>query len=263
MGNFAITSRIGGGSPALGAAMQRNGSTRGRQNSTQNTSAPRAAPVVAKEINGVHPAPVDGSAAAKNGETHKAVKTEEGVVPDGASARASGRTTDRSASSKREDPVGNPTRPRPPSISTGTRNNGRASKTGTPVAASFPGDTGRPRSGRNTGTTSAPLSGDGLGGLRSAPKRSHKKGAGLAAQQQKAALEAAVAKGTVGTDEGGSVVEGEDEEDGENEPRYCYCGGVSYGEMVACDWKSCPREWFHLECAGLSKAPGKGMLHAA
>ncbi len=41
------------------------------------------------------------------------------------------------------------------------------------------------------------------------------------------------------------------------EPRYCYCQQVSYGEMVACDADDCPREWFHLECVGLGRAPGR------
>lgn len=53
------------------------------------------------------------------------------------------------------------------------------------------------------------------------------------------------------------------EDDGEveeDEPVYCYCQQVSYGEMVACDGDSCPREWFHLDCVGLQQAPrGKGM----
>jgi len=40
-----------------------------------------------------------------------------------------------------------------------------------------------------------------------------------------------------------------------NEPKYCVCDGVSYGEMVACDNEACPREWFHLDCVGLSRAP--------
>ncbi|KAK4167430.1 putative transcriptional regulatory protein [Cladorrhinum sp. PSN259] len=46
----------------------------------------------------------------------------------------------------------------------------------------------------------------------------------------------------------------EEEPDGD-EPRYCKCNGVSYGEMVACDGEGCPREWFHLECVGLKVAP--------
>ncbi|KAF8344333.1 uncharacterized protein EI90DRAFT_3029314 [Cantharellus anzutake] len=40
-----------------------------------------------------------------------------------------------------------------------------------------------------------------------------------------------------------------------NEPRYCYCTQVSYGEMVACDNEDCEREWFHYGCAGLKEAP--------
>ncbi|KAI9506450.1 inhibitor of growth proteins N-terminal histone-binding-domain-containing protein [Coemansia spiralis] len=42
-----------------------------------------------------------------------------------------------------------------------------------------------------------------------------------------------------------------------NEPRYCYCRQVSYGEMVACDDENCEIEWFHLGCVDL-KAPPKG-----
>ncbi|KAH6633280.1 hypothetical protein C7974DRAFT_392448 [Boeremia exigua] len=44
-------------------------------------------------------------------------------------------------------------------------------------------------------------------------------------------------------------------DDGEDEPRYCYCNEVSYGQMVACDNDACPREWFHLPCVQLEKAP--------
>lgn len=43
----------------------------------------------------------------------------------------------------------------------------------------------------------------------------------------------------------------------EEEPTYCYCNQVSYGEMVACDGEECEREWFHLACVNLS-APPKG-----
>ncbi|KZL64617.1 PHD-finger domain-containing protein [Colletotrichum tofieldiae] len=41
----------------------------------------------------------------------------------------------------------------------------------------------------------------------------------------------------------------------EDEPTYCYCTSVSYGEMVACDANNCEREWFHLNCVGLKVAP--------
>lgn len=31
-----------------------------------------------------------------------------------------------------------------------------------------------------------------------------------------------------------------------NEPTYCLCGQVSYGEMIGCDNPDCPIEWFHV-----------------
>ncbi|XP_031439109.1 inhibitor of growth protein 3 [Clupea harengus] len=40
-----------------------------------------------------------------------------------------------------------------------------------------------------------------------------------------------------------------------NEPRYCICNQVSYGEMVGCDNPDCPIEWFHYGCVGLTEAP--------
>ncbi|KAI8064723.1 hypothetical protein BC940DRAFT_305181 [Gongronella butleri] len=46
-------------------------------------------------------------------------------------------------------------------------------------------------------------------------------------------------------------------EDGAEEPLYCYCRQVSYGEMVGCDGENCPYEWFHMDCTGLT-APPKG-----
>ncbi|KAK3368852.1 hypothetical protein B0T24DRAFT_721905 [Lasiosphaeria ovina] len=43
-----------------------------------------------------------------------------------------------------------------------------------------------------------------------------------------------------------------------NEPRYCYCNQVSYGEMVSCDADDCLREWFHLGCVDPTAAPMHG-----
>lgn len=40
-----------------------------------------------------------------------------------------------------------------------------------------------------------------------------------------------------------------------NEPRYCLCNQVSYGEMVGCDNPECLIEWFHYGCVGLTEAP--------
>lgn len=124
---------------------------------------------------------------------------------------------------------------RPPSISVSTRGGGKLSKTTTPLNATFSDPPPRSRPSR---TIEPPI------------KRSHKKGAGIAAQLAAAAAAA-------NRDEEGSSIQGdeEDDDDDETEPRYCYCNQVSYGEMVACDMETCPREWFHLDCVGLTKAP--------
>mmetsp|Transcript_164 Transcript_164/g.438 ORF Transcript_164/g.438 Transcript_164/m.438 type:complete len:256 (+) Transcript_164:352-1119(+) len=37
-----------------------------------------------------------------------------------------------------------------------------------------------------------------------------------------------------------------------NEPVYCYCQRVSFGEMIGCDNEDCPIEWFHYGCVGVS-----------
>ncbi|XP_062848938.1 inhibitor of growth protein 5b isoform X2 [Trichomycterus rosablanca] len=40
-----------------------------------------------------------------------------------------------------------------------------------------------------------------------------------------------------------------------NEPTYCVCSQVSYGEMIGCDNADCPIEWFHFACVGLTTKP--------
>uniref|UniRef100_A0A6G1SJN4 Inhibitor of growth protein n=1 Tax=Aceria tosichella TaxID=561515 RepID=A0A6G1SJN4_9ACAR len=40
-----------------------------------------------------------------------------------------------------------------------------------------------------------------------------------------------------------------------DEPKYCFCRGVSYGDMIACDNKDCPTEWFHIGCVNLRTIP--------
>ena len=122
---------------------------------------------------------------------------------------------------------------------------GRASKPSTPHISNF--EPVRSRSARNALEAA------------SSNKRSHKKGAGAAAQQ----LLAARGK----EDEDASSIQGDEDDDDDinpDEPRYCYCNGVSYGEMVGCDGDTCEREWFHLECVGLKVAPkDKGTSHIA
>ncbi|KAJ3554950.1 hypothetical protein NPX13_g10474 [Xylaria arbuscula] len=118
-----------------------------------------------------------------------------------------------------------------------TTKSGRASKPSTPALGSFPDAAPAPRSrsSRNTSTATA--------------KRSHKKGASLHAIPTRVVDEDTNSSGH-GDDEG---------EPDADEPLYCYCNGVSYGEMVACDAEDCPREWFHLDCVGLKAAPPSNM----
>ncbi|XP_065833971.1 inhibitor of growth protein 1-like [Oscarella lobularis] len=40
-----------------------------------------------------------------------------------------------------------------------------------------------------------------------------------------------------------------------NEPTYCLCDQVSFGEMIGCDNENCSIEWFHFSCVGLSSKP--------
>jgi Inhibitor of growth proteins N-terminal histone-binding len=140
---------------------------------------------------------------------------------------------------------------------TNTRGGGKTSKTSTPTANSF-AESQRSRSSRGgiDSSTAITTTATTQGALN--PKsRSHKKGASAINQQLAAAAAAAASNG--GGDEEGSSMQGDDEDDDDDsEPRYCYCNQVSYGEMVACDaGDSCPREWFHLSCVGLTKAPTK------
>ena len=240
IGTFAVAAK-GGNSPALGA-MQRSQSTRGRQNSDQTSQEPsrsqNPSSSSTKHANGSGPSipQLDGPSGPRETRTLKDLPSKlDASTPTDPDPRTSSRSHDR-PSLKREAPSPPPPRSRaerPPSISTTTRTSGKASKTATPLSSSFPEPT-RPRSGRNAEPTA---------------KRSHKKGAGILAQQQLLAAQQAAHE-----DGEGSAAE-DGEEDQEGEPRYCYCDGFSYGEMVACDGEGCEREWFHLECAGLPKPP--------
>lgn len=103
------------------------------------------------------------------------------------------------------------------------------------------------------------------------PKRSSSKKQGSRAssqQQQQPAAAAALAGGGGGGGGGGEdsgdsllLLGGAADEGGldwgcdPNEPRYCICNQVSYGDMVACDNDDCPFEWFHYQCVGITQPP--------
>lgn len=133
-----------------------------------------------------------------------------------------------------------PTPPTVPPIATVTTKSGRASKPSTPALATFQ-EAARSRPSREK---------DSAGG---GAKKGHKKSASTVQ-----APPPPPPPPRVPDDEATSSAQGDDEEGDidADEPRYCYCNGVSYGEMVACDSDDCEREWFHLACVGLKVAPG-------
>lgn len=40
-----------------------------------------------------------------------------------------------------------------------------------------------------------------------------------------------------------------------NEPVYCFCRRISFGDMVGCENPDCTIEWFHFSCVGLTEEP--------
>lgn len=40
-----------------------------------------------------------------------------------------------------------------------------------------------------------------------------------------------------------------------DEPTYCLCDQISFGEMIMCDNDLCPIEWFHFSCVTLTTKP--------
>ncbi|KAF2089339.1 hypothetical protein K490DRAFT_54955 [Saccharata proteae CBS 121410] len=141
---------------------------------------------------------------------------------------------------------------------------GRASKTATPLAGTFPTadvvPMARSRSTRNgAGNSHPPPDIPVASGLSQPPKRSHKKGA--AALREGNGNVGDEGSSMAGDEEGPEDVDEEmaddDDDADQNQERYCYCGGVSYGGMIGCDNPDCKRQWFHYACVGITKEPKK------
>lgn len=47
----------------------------------------------------------------------------------------------------------------------------------------------------------------------------------------------------------------DDEDIDPNEPTYCFCEEISYGDMICCDNDLCPIQWFHFKCLSLLTNP--------
>lgn len=259
---FPETKALGRGSPAPTNG-GRPATSRARQNSTQSVveNARQRESSTSKQNGNSAGTPDLAAAATVTGKTIPEVKASmketasnskgehmledvDKEDPEVAGAVVVGNKKD--AVTKREEPETNGDSIQSIQVTTVTTKSGRASKPSTPAISQFPDPPVRSRSSRNT-----------LEASNNKEKRSHKKGAGAAAQL--------IAQQNQEVDDAGSTAqEDEDEEEiGADEPLYCYCNGVSYGEMVACDADDCEKEWFHLECVGLKVPPktsGKLML---
>lgn len=40
-----------------------------------------------------------------------------------------------------------------------------------------------------------------------------------------------------------------------DEPTYCLCKQISFGDMICCDFELCPVEWFHFSCVNIKSKP--------
>lgn len=220
----------------------RPASSRARQNSIQSandvTKAKAAAAAAAPKVNGNGTAtpddaqPVNGAASDTKAKDNSAtIKTEnakkEAEKPELSASKAAGRRESRTEEMDKQEAA------ELASVPMVTTKSGRASKPSTPALATFQ-EAALSRSSRN------------------------REGAGTRKTQKKAAAVVQALAQVATDDDATSSMQGDDE-DGDidaDEPRYCYCNGVSYGEMVACDSDDCEREWFHLACVGLKVAPG-------
>ncbi|XP_018783469.1 PREDICTED: inhibitor of growth protein 5 isoform X2 [Bactrocera latifrons] len=96
----------------------------------------------------------------------------------------------------------------------------------------------------NTNVSTSGSGGGGSGGGQGSKKKRAKKNADIEDSEKESCLTAATHPSDV-----------LDMPVDPNEPTYCLCHQVSYGEMIGCDNPDCPIEWFHFACVGLTTKP--------
>ncbi|EGZ14125.1 hypothetical protein PHYSODRAFT_511954 [Phytophthora sojae] len=85
------------------------------------------------------------------------------------------------------------------------------------------------------------------------PAVSKASGGGSSSSRKRSVAEAAVAVPVAAA--GPVLLASEDLPIDPNEPIYCSCRRVSFGQMVGCDNDDCKYEWFHFGCVGLTDQP--------
>lgn len=228
------------GSPVMTSA-PRPTTSRARQNSISEHGKQRPVSSASNQPNGNTAAAASSDETATNGATRTDVTTKESAAPakpesvkaepEAPEAAPTHQPSSRRESRTEDAPPKVETVVQPPIPPTVTTKSGRASKPSTPAIATFQ-DAALARSTRTRESN----------GVR----KGHKK------TNSSARITAQLAE-----QDNGRIQEDEEEGDIDgDEPTYCYCNSVSYGEMVACDSDDCAREWFHLACVGLKVAPG-------
>ncbi|XP_053681105.1 uncharacterized PE-PGRS family protein PE_PGRS20 [Anopheles nili] len=91
---------------------------------------------------------------------------------------------------------------------------------------------------KGTGSNNAG-SGGGTGGANSGKKKKRKTGGRGSQATREAREDTPAAEETIDPDE----------------PTYCLCDQISFGEMILCDNDLCPIEWFHFSCVSLISKP--------
>ncbi|KAK2607645.1 hypothetical protein N8I77_006308 [Diaporthe amygdali] len=270
IGTFPDASKPPRASP-VPPANPRPASSRARQNSTASIADKRPPSVASNKANGNVPAPIEipppsnGSRGVNNdnvktqmeppsaGPKIEPVRQQSERVPTPKSAVAASGPKEGSAKPAEEVEARKELTPAsaPPAVQqVTTTKSGRASKPSTPAIGSFPDN---PPTNSNNNNNNNPRSRPSRNSEAPAiPKRSHKKGASAA---HAAAVQKALVQPTA--DEDHTVPTDENDVYDPDEPTYCYCERVSFGQMVGCDGEHCKREWFHLGCVGLKVAPGK------
>lgn len=275
IGAFPDTSKPPRASPAP-PANPRPASARARQNSTASIADKRPPSVASNKANGNVPAPIEipppnnGSRAAASSDNAKTQmeppsagpktepirqQSERAPTPKSAVPAAAPNPKESSAKPAEEVEVRKEPTPAtaPPALQqqVTTTKSGRASKPSTPAIGSFPDNPPTNSNNNNNNPRSRPSRNSEAPAV---PKRSHKKGASAA---HAAAVQKALVQPTA--DEDHTVPTDENDVYDPDEPTYCYCDRVSFGQMVGCDGEHCTREWFHLGCVGLKVAPGKSV----
>lgn len=127
------------------------------------------------------------------------------------------------------------------------------------------GLTGSSATTGSSGTSTSAATNSSSGGASNRKQKQKRKsgragqtGSGAASTGSTASGGAQAGSLTAGSGRDRDVTPPQEEAIDPDEPTYCLCDQISFGEMILCDNDLCPIEWFHFSCVSLlSKPKGK------